>query len=173
MLLDKLEREYTPELLERVLLPLLSQTSPVSLRALDWAVVNWSKKNNIICSSLSPGQMTNIHHSYRKTLTFWKRRLFDPFRRRSRIRVIIDDHEHETTLGQANFAIWSYKTGVLSYVLGHIDSIEADMNHVSKKHKRERNEAARRGMRRKRTELTHAPSAVCVAIAAPSTVHFS
>ena len=80
---------------------------------------------------------------------------------------------YETTLGQANFALWSYKTGVLSYVLGHIDAIEADMNHVSKKNKRERNDAVRRGVRRKRAELTRAPGAVCVAYNAPSTVHFT
>lgn len=173
LLLDRLEREYTTELLTDVLLPLVTQTSPVSLRALDWAVVNWSKKHNIICSSMSPGHMTNIHHSYRKTLSYWKRRLFDPFRRRTRINVKINGEMYETTLGQANFALWSYKTGVLSYVLGHIDAIEADMNHVSKKNKRERNDAVRRGVRRKRTELTRAQGAVCVAYNAPSTVHFT
>ena len=121
---------------------------------------------------MSPGHMTNIHHSYRKTLSFWKRRLFDPFRRRRRIKVRIDGKLHETTLGQANFSLWSYKTGVLSYVLGHIDAIEADMNHVSKRNKKERGDAARRGVRRKRTELIRAPAAVCVAYVAPSTVHF-
>jgi hypothetical protein len=173
LLLAKLEREYTPALLRDVLLPLINQTSPVSLRALDWAVVNWSKKHNIICSSMVAGEMVNIHHSYRKTLSFWKRRLFDPFRRRARIRVHVDGETHETTLGQANFALWSYKTGVLSYVVGHIDSIEADMNKVSKKNKRERSEAARRGTRRKRTELTQTPRAMCIAYNAPTTVHFS
>lgn len=84
----------------------------------------------------------------------------------------IDGKLHETTLGQANFSLWSYKTGVLSYVLGHIDAIEADMNHVSKRNKKERGDAARRGVRHKRTELIHAPGAVCVAYVAPSTVHF-
>ena len=173
VLLHKLEREFTPRLLADVLLPLITQTSPVSLRALDWAVVNWSKKHNIICSSMTGGQMFNIHHSYRKTLSFWKRRLFDPFRRRARIKVYVDDNVYETTLGQANFALWSYKTGVLSYVIGHVDSIEADMNHVSRKNKTERTEALRRGSRRKRTELTQTPDAICVAYKATTTVHFT
>lgn len=173
ILQKKLESEYTQDLLQDVLLPLITQTSPASLRALDWAVVNWSKKHNIICSSISPGLMTNIHHSYRKTLSYWKRRLFDPFRRRTRIKVTINGEVHETTLGQANFALWCYKKGVLSYVLGHIDVIEADMNHVSKCNKKKRNDAVRQGMRRKRTELTSGPVAVCVAYNAPSTVHFT
>lgn len=171
-LLQRLRREYTPELVTDVLLPLATQTSPVSLRALDWAVVNWSKKNNIICSSLVPGEFTNLHHSYRKTLAFWKRRLFDPFRRRQRIGVRVNGQVHDTTLGQANFALWAYKTGVLAYVLGHIDAIEQDMNHVSKRQKRERTNAARAGVRRKRTELTRTPSSFCIAYSAPSAVSF-
>ena len=172
-LLRRLEREYSPELLRTVLLPFLVQTSPVSLRALDWAVVNWSKKHNVMCSSMQPGEMTNIHHAYRKTLTFWKRKLFDPFRRRMRIRVNIEDVTYHTTLGQANFALWSYRTGVLSYVLGHIDAIEDDMNQVSRRQKRQRNEAARRGTRQKRTELTQCAGTLCFAYASPTVVKFS
>lgn len=171
-LLQKLQREYTNELFVSVLLPFLNQTSPISLRALDWAVVNWSKKYNVICSSAFPGRMTNIHQAYRKTLTYWKRRLFDPFRRRARIVVRIEEREYETTLGQANFTLWAYRTGVLSYVLGHIESIETDMNEVSRRSKRSKSEAARSGLPRRREELTKSPRAVCFAYNNPSRVKF-
>ena len=167
MLHRRLEREYTEGMLESVLLPLVTQTSLVALRALDWAVVNWSKKYNVICSSSIPGQMTNIHNSYRTTLSFWKRRLFDPFRRRSRIKVRIGGKEYETTLGQANFALWTYKTGVLSYVLNHIESIESHMNSVSKEQRGKRDSKGRR-----RTQLTRPGGTVCVACRTPSIVHF-
>ena len=40
-LLARLEAEYTPELVTDVLAPLVTQTCPVSLRCLDWAVTNW------------------------------------------------------------------------------------------------------------------------------------
>lgn len=173
LLLGRLEKEYTQVTLENVLLPLISQTSPVSLRAIDWAVVNWSKKHNIVCSSRTPGQMTNIHNSYKKTLSYWKRRLFDPFRRRSRINVMINGDIYETTLGQANFALWTYKTGVLAYVIGHIDTIERDMNRVSKKNKMEKKNALRRGVVHKRTELTRAPPPFCVAYVSHSYVSFN
>jgi hypothetical protein len=171
-LLRYLEREYTPQIAQDVLKPLLAGDGPVSLRCLDWTVTNWSKKHNIVCSSAVPGQMTNVHHSYRATLNFWKRKLFDPFRRRSRIGVRICDEVYDTTLGQANFLLWSYRSGVLAYVLGHIDAIESDMNAVSQKQKLERREAARCGVRRKRTELTAAPASMCVAYAAPCRVDF-
>ena len=172
-LLRHLEREYTPELVREVLRPLVTQTSPVSLRALDWAVVNWSKQHNVVCSSRVPGEMTNVHHSYRTTLAYWKRKLFDPFRRRARIVVHVDGDAHETTLGQANFALWTYKTGILNYVTTHIDLIDADMNLVSQRQKRMRRDARRAGASKKRTELTQRNPSLCVAYRAPQKVTFT
>jgi hypothetical protein len=173
ILLERLEEEYTPSLLRDVLKPLVTQQSPVSLRALDWCVTNYAKQHNVMCSSaVVPGQLVNVHHAYRATLGHWKRRLFDPFRRRDRLRVRIDDEVLETTLGQANFALWAYRTGVLAFSLGHVDAIEADMNAVAQRQKRERRAAARRGVRRKRTELTSAARPGCVAYATTMRVNF-
>ena len=172
VLLARLNKEYSEESICDVLLPLITQTSPVSLRALDWAVVNWSKQNNVVCSSIVPGQMTNIHHAYRTALAYWKRRLFDPFRRRDRITLTIYGKEYETTLGQANFALFTYETGILAYVIGHIDDIEDDMNRVSRRQKKERTEANRRGISRKRKELTEANKNMCFAYDAPMRVTF-
>lgn len=169
-LLRQLESAYTPALAKEVLVPLLTGTSPVSLRALDWTCTNFSKAYNVVCSAAVPGQTTNVHHAYRATLAFWKRKLFDPFRRRTRIAVRVDETLHETTLGQANFALFAYRTGTLAWVIGHIDEIEADMNAVSAQHKRTRREAAQRGVRHKRAELTRAAPSSCVAYCAPTRV---
>ena len=171
-LLRKLRAEYTPELLRRVLLPLLDQSSPVSLRVLDWAVVNWSKQHNVVCSSQTPGQMVHVHEAYRNALMFWKRRLFDPFRRRGRMQVVIDGAPYETTLGQANFALFIYQTGILAYVLHHLDEIEADMNAVSQKQKQARRQAAKEGRRKPRTELTRKSSLPCIVYTSPVTFKF-
>lgn len=171
-LLRRLQREYTPDVARRVLVPLLTQTSPVSLRALDWAVVNWSKQHNVVCSSLVPGETTNVHHAYRNALHFWKRRLFDPFRRRTRIEMTVDGEVYETTLGQANFALWTYQTGVLAYVLSHIGDIEENMNQVSQRQKRMKRDDVRTGTKRKRRELTPGGGTVCVAYRAPVRVRF-
>lgn len=172
-LLKRLTREYTEDIARTVLLPLLTQTSPVSLRALDWAVVNWSKQHNVVCSSLVVGETTNIHHEYRNELSFWKRRLFDPFRRRTRIQVVLDGETHETTLGQANFALWTYKTGVLAYVLSHIAAIEENMNVVSQRQKRLKKDELHTGAKRKRRELTPDSGPVCIAYRAPVRVRFN
>ena len=172
-LMQTLQREYTVDIARTVLLPLMTQTSPISLRALDWAVVNWSKQYNIVCASIVPGQMVNIHHSYRNALKYWKRKLFDPFRRRSRVTVTIEDEEFETTLGQANFALWTYKTGVLNYVTTNIDIIEADMNRVSQRQKRLRRDAKRDGNVHRRRELTQRNTSLCVAYRAPQNIRFT
>ena len=172
-LLRRLRREYTDEIARTVLRPLIDQTSPVSLRALDWAVVNWAKQHNVVCSSLVPGEMTNIHHAYRNALQYWKRRLFDPFRRRDRVQIELDGQLHDTTLGQSNFALWTYQTGVMGYVLGHIEAIEADMNQVSQRQKAVRREAVRTGVKRRRRELTPSSGTGCVAYRAPVRVTFS
>lgn len=172
-LLKRLQREYTADIAKTVLMPLMTQTSPVSLRALDWAVVNWSKQHNIVCASIVPGQMTNIHNSYRTALKYWKRRLFDPFRRRDRVTVRIDGEDHDTTLGQANFALWTYKTGVLNYVITNIDLIETDMNRISQRQKKLRREAKRDGNVHKRGELTKRNTSLCVAYRAPQCIRFS
>ena len=167
-LLKRLNRDYTNEILKNVLIPLITQTSPVSLRALDWAVVNWSKQHNVVCSSTVPGQMTNVHFAYRGALTYWKRRLFDPFRRRDRITLMFDGDKYETTLGQANFSLFTYQTGILAYVISHIDEIENDMNKVSRRQKRERIDAHRRGsVRNARNSLN-----LCKTFASRTTLPF-
>ena len=172
-LLHRLNKEYTATIVRDVLIPLITQTSPVSLRALDWSVVNWSKQHNVVCSSSVPGQMTNIHHAYRAALGYWKRRLFDPFRRRNRIALTFEGETYETTLGQANFALFTYETGILAYVIGHIDEIEEDMNRVSRQQKQERWDASRRGVVRKRKELTKPRHNMCFAYEAPVRVEFN
>lgn len=171
-LLRRLKQLYTPKLIREVLLPLVEQTSPVSLRTLDWCVTNWSKQHNIVCSAQRSGHFTNVHHAYRTMLSFWKRRLFDPFRRRRRVRLNFEGASYETTLGQANFAIWSHESGVLAYAKGHLEEIEKDMNSISQVQKRKRKEAKHLGFKRQRRELTPAPRAMCVAYRAPLLVTF-
>ena len=54
-LLRRLQKRYTLEVAEAVLKPLLTQTSPVRC-ALNWAVVNWSKQHNVLCSRTLRGR---------------------------------------------------------------------------------------------------------------------
>ena len=170
-LLRHLGENYTPRIAHDVLKPLITQECAVSLRALDWTVTNWSKANSVVCSAQN-GQMVNVYHEYCATIGFWKRALFDPFKRRARIQVCISGQVYDTTLGQANFALWAYRIGLFSYVLGHLDIIESSMNKVSQRQKHARREATKRGLHRRRVELTPSPPSTCVAYSAPCRVRF-
>lgn len=154
-LLARLEREYSVDVADAILLPFAQNTSPISLRLLDWAVVNWSKKRVVVCASTFEGHATNVHMAYRRTLAYWRRRLFDPFRRRARVRVRDGQGcTYETTLGQANFVLFAHRSGILAYVLRNATEIERDMNACSKQHKDARKRARRDGVYRKRAHLS-------------------
>lgn len=161
-LLKRLRSRYTAHIIRTVLVPLINKQAPVSLRALDWAVVNWSKQVNAICTSLTPGRYTNIHKSYQESLRFWKRRLFDPFRRRYPLEVRIDGQVYRTTLGQANFALFVFETGIMAYVVRNIADIEENMNHVVHQQREERSRALKDGRKRSRSELTKSTSPPCM-----------
>ena len=171
-LVARIRRECTEDMLRNVLVPMLDASSCISLRAIDWAVVNWSKKHNVMCqpttATTKAPEFVNIHQSYKTMLTRWKRRLFDPFRRRTRVPVRIDDTVYETTLGQLNFAMWMYTTGVYSYIRHHIEDIERDMFTVLHNHRERRH----KNPRRRRTEITKTPNSVCVAFITPQSVRF-
>src|SRR5436190_16490400 len=111
-------------------MPLIRQNDHLSLRALDWLVTNFAKKNNIVLAdekSLVPP--LNVYADYRSMLSFWKRKNFDPFRRHQRIYFIWrpDDKQEpiveETTLGQLNFLHWAEINGIIRYARQHCTEI--------------------------------------------------
>ena len=169
-LLSRLLRECTPDIARGIIVPLITKRSPVSLRVLDWTVVNWSKKHNVVCVSPVTGENVNVHRVYLNTLSFWKRKLFDPFRRRSRIILSFEGEEYETTLGQINFAVFLHITGIYAYVLRNVKSIEEDMNRSSTMHKQERRAAAQSGKAIKRKGLTREPKTKGVVYRTPCRV---
>tara|TARA_B110000046_G_scaffold177513_1_gene204383 strand:- start:4061 stop:4735 length:675 start_codon:yes stop_codon:yes gene_type:complete len=144
---------YTEPLLREVLHPYVIQSSPVSLRALDWLVTNYSKARNVVCVT-PQNRIFNIFKEYKLALAIYRRRNFDPFRRRLRISYVLDGVTHSTTVGQANFMQWAHKNGVLRFAASFHQEIEKDMNAASA-HSRTRTG------RLKRQELSTAPTSRC------------
>jgi hypothetical protein len=170
-ILSSLASYYSTEVQQKLLAPMLSQTTGTSLRALDWLVTNFSKRHNVVCRD-TRGRLFNIHQGYKVALSVNKRRHFDPFRRRTRVRVQSDRGEVlESTVGQLNFLHWASERGVLGYLDAHTAVVEAEMNEttrVSRQHRATRPNASRS----KRGELTKAPSAPCSVYRASTTVTF-
>lgn len=147
----------------------IAQRSNVSLRAIDWLVTNFGKKHNICLAA----NVFNIHQNYKTALQQYRRRNFDPFRRRLRIQLCIGQEIYDTTVGQLNFMHWAYVTGVLGYARDHLEAIERDMNDTAAaaKKRRDRNCAGPRG-ERKRNELSRAPHTKCNIFTADLCVRF-
>ena len=171
-LAQTLRQFYTKERIENILIPLIRQSGPISLRTLDWLVVNYSKKYNISCKT-KKGELFNIHNGYKISLSVYRRRNFDPFRRRERHSFSMNDSKYETTIGQANFIYWAYMNGVLDYAYIHAHAIELDMNTFSNAHKLKIKEMKKRGIIHKRTSLTNANPVKCHVYHLPTTVSFS
>ena len=151
---EDLSAFFDHDRLEDTLYAFSSQTSTVSLRCLDWLVTNYSKKNNIVCTTMD-GNLFNIYQGYKLALSNFRRRNFDPFRRKLRVQYEFRGAWHDTTIGQANFLQWARRNGVLQFALANHERIDKDMNDTNARN--------RRGDQRKRRrkELSEAPPSRC------------
>ena len=127
------------------LMNILKYKKNISLRLIDWFTTNYSKKYNIIYviykddngfktlneSKILSNQF-NVYNSYKSQLKAYSKKQFDPFCRRERINVTINNHELNTTIGQLNFFKWIIHNNIIDYIYLHIDDIEIDMNNSLK-----------------------------------------
>ena len=151
-IMQRMVGAYDTHMIEHVLRPVLEQHKGVpSIRSIDWCLTNFAKANNVYCTQLD-GRSTNIYMAYKSTLRFYRRRNFDAFRRKLRIRVASENGEILTTIAQLNFYHWAHVTGVLRFCEKNLAMIEADMNRVASQTKQFK--SARRPGDRRRSELS-------------------
>jgi hypothetical protein len=159
------------------ILPILTGTSPVSLRLIDWFVTNYSKKFNVSYPLVDEAGSTRqfmVHFHYKRELKAYSKRLFDPFCRRERISFQIRGQApiEETTVGQLNFFRWAIEMGVIRYILAHVADIERDMNVSFKEHYSKEPETKTPTGRRKRKEMSHSAMKAVNHLDVPVTVSF-
>lgn len=122
----------TPEHFEQ-LVPLLEQTTPISLRLLDWVVTNHAKKNNLflLVKRDDVEETINLFLDYKAHLKSFSKRSFDPFCRRERIIVTfpVDTERRKfiTTPAQLNFYKWCIQTNIIKYCEENMHELEEDM----------------------------------------------
>jgi hypothetical protein len=127
----ELEGKFTKKFMENVFIPIVEQNSIISLRALDWFVINYARRKSF--SVINPdGRVVSVYSNYRMWLQFWHRPCFDAFRRGPRVFFSHAGEVYATTPGQANYIHWAAKLGILAYLTKHHKVIEADMNEHSK-----------------------------------------
>lgn len=147
------------------LMNLLKYKKTISLRLIDWFTTNYSKKHNIIYIIYKDdmGKKTlqetteiqsqfNVYNSYKSQLKAYSKKKFDPFCRRDRIDVTINQHTINTTIGQLNFFRWIIQNKIIDYIDQHLDSIETDMNICLKEIKKNYNKID--NVRKPRQELS-------------------
>jgi len=167
--LGEICHHYDDAALERVLVPVARQLYATSLRLLDYTMTNWAKKTRImavVTTASGDRQPLNLFSHYKAWLSYYRRRGFDPFRRRERIYfAAADGTTLDTTVAQLNFFYWAETCGILRYVLEHRGAIESDMVQTLLESKRRRELAAREpasDAKRRRVELSRAPATKCL-----------
>jgi len=174
---------FSDEVTRRLLVPVATQEYAVSLRLLDYTMTNWAKKTRymtLLNTAHGPSPL-NIFSLYKDWLRYYRRRGFDPFRRRERIFFLqpSDGSVLDTTVAQLNFLRWADLYGIMTYVQANKDQIEGDMMQTLSESKKRRLQSQEgedpepaAAKRRKRVELSRAPMAKCVIYPIQQNVHF-
>jgi hypothetical protein len=100
------------------MLDIIDGNHQISLRLLDWFVTRYAKKQNVSYDVIN--EMFTVHISYKAQLKSFKKRYFDPFRRRKKFYYNYDKTDDTkkfvTTIGQLNFFRWAITNEIVKYV---------------------------------------------------------
>jgi hypothetical protein len=128
------------------MLDIINKKSDISLRVLDWFATTYSKKK--IDINLNPNNTNKIadsvdvYISYKAHLKSYKKRYFDPFRRRKRFPYTYDKIDKNkfvsTTLGQLNFFQWAIENGIIEYIEKNIMALNKAMALSNKEEKKKK-----------------------------------
>lgn len=138
MLYEVLNNFFNQCTLEEVqmIIQIIDGNHLISLRFLDWFVTRYCylyKLSIPINNSYNKEQIFNINISYKAQLKSFKKRYFDPFRRKKKFNFWFGKHELNilTTLGQLNFFRWALSFDVIKYAEKNYKEINGKMSHVN------------------------------------------
>jgi len=129
----------------------------VSLRLLDWLVVDYAREKDIAYRRYVPTlrreMIVVMHALYTSWLHRWRRRHYDPFRRRHRIYFVLDGETYSTTVAQLHFFYMARLFGFLDYAADHLDEILPHMKTTLAGTNEAKDGARRRGEEYRRRPL--------------------
>ena len=115
----------------------------ISLRFLDWFVTRYCylyKTSIPINNQFNIEHDFNINISYKAQLKSFKKKCFDPFKRKNKFyysfgltndKININNYKILTTLGQLNFFKWALSFDIIKYVENNFDVINSKITHVN------------------------------------------
>ena len=153
-----------------MMIDIIEGRSTISLRLLDWFVTRYANKYKVryyqveskndkndknekedkFDKSIDKG--FNVHISYKAQLKSYKKKYFDPFRRRKKFKYIFKNIVSTsgteqvtlcTTIGQLNFFKWAFNNHVIEYVFTKYKSISKAMGTSNKMDKTRKQKTAK------------------------------
>ena len=106
-------------------LPILTRTSSVSLRLLDYFCVTYSKCTRV--NYVINDKQFDAYSSYKNQLNMYSKKKFDPFQRNVRLPLFYNGKNYRTTIAQLCFFKWCLTYNVIDYVNKHKVEINEDM----------------------------------------------
>ena len=112
----------------------------ISLRFLDWFVTRYCylyKTSIIINNIYNKENDFNINISYKAQLKSFKKKCFDPFKRKNKFYYslgesnLILNNSLLTTLGQLNFFKWALSFDIINYVENNFEAINSKITYVN------------------------------------------
>jgi hypothetical protein len=151
--LRQIHEFFDETVLRETLIPVAMSDYVVSLRLLDWLITNYSKKHRVFVTPLD-GVPISIFNSYKDNLKFYRRKCFDPFKRRERI--FFKDFNGETmstTVAQLNLFKWALPNAVIDFAKENGQLIEDDMVKTLSASRKKRMDARKNNHPIKRSSL--------------------
>lgn len=112
----------------------------ISLRFLEWFVINYCKHNQIIINKhtgeqikenineinlyLSNNNTININENYNLQIKIHSKDYFDSFKRQKRIEYKFNNNQKIiTTIAQLNFLKWIFENNIITYIINNYDEL--------------------------------------------------
>jgi hypothetical protein len=134
---------YTEDRLRNVIVPIITSSAPLSLRTLDYFVINYSRRFDVSIQQQTNGHIFNVYKQYRTLRKLWSKDLFDVCRRSTRIYLKCGDKYYRTTVAQLNYLYWCETKGILAHASRMLNEINKDMTEHSSQSKVERTKLPR------------------------------
>lgn len=137
VMINKFYKQCPEETIKKML-NIINSTDNISLRILDWFVTRYSKKD--IDFMMDTEDIFDVHINYKAQLKTFKKKYFDPFRRKYKFDYTFELNNEKimlnTTLGQLNFFAWAITNNILSFVDTNLQQITRAMNLSNKEDKK-------------------------------------
>ena len=145
LLMYKLGKFYSKKnRLDKIIPILEDKNKSISLRIIEWFVLQYSKKNQVLYPILdSKGKIRNcvyVYQSYKNTLKSFHGKCFSVFSRTDPIIIEYNNgdcgnNKVKTTIAQLNFFKWILENNILNFIKTHFNTLASKLYKSNRKFK--------------------------------------